>query len=588
MKRLIASATIVSTVFLASNVYADELEPFTVTGELINIGPDLKVIDSSNEDQTTEETSAEGPQAISVVISRTDSNDDGSSEYVEIASGSFKSGRVALEANVGEPTNVLVSVDGISDSPLIREAIATPGGSLRFVVFDYAFERIDDELLFVGNSRLAAESEAKFTIWGDLSSITDKDLSVAIAEIQPRSGGHTQGSIVPTSYPVFLDNGKFLFEGLVSEPLVVAVSVRTPGREYWGMVNVVVEPNARIKISPSKSSSSFTPNFASSLTANSETNGSMHAKIIESWQNSPEYLAKMEEYAEAIRIEQQAAKIEQQAAKIVQQAASTETNDPNGEAQEETTDTSKETIPDPYDIYREMEAIKNSVLSQIITNMEDPITALLAMEIGAPEARQLEMWDKLADVLDEDLVGRRVLPRRDSLEKQIKLNANAESIVEGQVAPEFTLANLEGEEVALSDVLSQNEFVLVDFWASWCGPCIVTIPKLKELHSEYKDDGFEIVFVSIDEEYDDWKGESDRQELPWVNVGDLNGWHAKTAVDYGVQWIPTEFALDSEGKIFDREVSPEELESLLADRFGDSQEQEDSGESSVESDVKSP
>ena len=210
------------------------------------------------------------------------------------------------------------------------------------------------------------------------------------------------------------------------------------------------------------------------------------------------------------------------------------------------------------------------------------MAALLAMEIGALEARQLEMWDKLAEVIDEDLVGRRVLPRRDSLEKQIKLNANAESIVEGQVAPKFTLANLEGEEVALSDVLSENEFVLVDFWASWCGPCIVTIPKLKELHSEYKDDGFEIVFVSIDEEYDDWKGESDRQELPWVNVGDLNGWHAKTAVDYGVQWIPTEFALDSEGKIFDREVSPEELESLLADRFGGGEQTEETDESSVE------
>ena len=581
MKRLIGLVTIVFTVFLATNGYADKLQPFTVTGELINIGPDLKVIDESSEDQITEEKSAEGVHTPSVVISYTDSNVDGTLKNVEIASGSFEDGRIALEALIDEPIDVRISVVGLGDEPLILDTIPTPGRSLEFVVFDYASERIDDQILRVGESRLSVESKAKFTIFGDLSSITDKDLSVALAEIQPRSGGHKEGSIVPTSYPVFLDNGKFLFEGVVSEPLVVWVSVRTPGREYWGMVNVVVEPGAHIKISPSKASSSFSPNFASSLMANSELKGSMHAKVIESWQNSPEYLAKMDEYAEAI-------KIEHQAAKIVQQAASTEIDDESSEAHEETTDTSVETIPDPYDIYQEMEAIKNSVLSSIIANMEEPIAALLAMEIGAPEARQLEMWDKLAEVIDEDLVGRRVLPRRDSLEKQIKLNANAESIVEGQVAPGFTLANLEGEEVALSDVLSENEFVLVDFWASWCGPCIVTIPKLKELHSEYKDDGFEIVFVSIDEEYDDWKGESDRQELPWVNVGDLNGWHAKTAVDYGVQWIPTEFALDSEGKIFDREVSPEELESLLADRFGVTESQENSSESSVDDDVESP
>ena len=569
MKRLIASATFVFTVLLATNSYADVLEPFTISGELINIGPDLKVIDRSEENQTTEEKSAEGFQAPSVVISYTDSNYDGTLKNVEIASGSFEDGRIALEALIDEPIDVLVSVVGLGDEPLTLNAIPTPGKTLEFVVFNYASERIDDQILRVGDSRLSVESDAKFTIFGDLSSITDKDLSVALAEIQPRSGGHKQGSIVPTSSPVFLDDGKFLFEGLVSEPLVVGVSVRTPGREYWGIVNAVVEPGARIKISPSKSSSSFSPNFASALMANSEKNGSMHATVIESWQNNPEYLAKMEEYAEAIKIEHQ--------------AASTET----GEANEENTDTLEETIPRPYDVYKEMELIKNSVLSSIITNMDEPMAALLAMEIGAPEARQLEMWDKLANVLDEELVGRRVLPRRESREKQIRLSGNASTVVEGHIAPEFKLANLEGEEVALSDVLAENEFVFVDFWASWCGPCIVTIPKLKELHSEYKDAGFEIVFVSIDEEYDDWKGESDRQELPWVNVGDLNGWLAKTAVDYGVQWIPTEFALDSEGKIFDREVSPEELESLLIDRFGNSDEQEETDESSVGDDVKS-
>lgn len=68
------------------------------------------------------------------------------------------------------------------------------------------------------------------------------------------------------------------------------------------------------------------------------------------------------------------------------------------------------------------------------------------------------------------------------------------------------------------DVLAENEVVLVDFWASWCVPCIASIPKLKELYADYQDKGFEIVFVSIDDEYDDWKNESDKQELAWINL----------------------------------------------------------------------
>ena len=574
MKRLITSATLVLTVFLATSGYADQLKPFIVTGELINIGMDLKVIERSKKDQTTEEKSGEGSQSPSVVITRMESNEDGTSMDVEVASSSFEDGRVELEANIGEPTKVLVSVHGIGDRPLTLKTMASPGESLSFVALDYASERIDDELLFVGTSRLYEESEAKFTISGDLSSITDKDLSVAIVEITSTSGKTLEGSIVATSNPIFLDDGAFLFEGIAHEPLAVFVSVHTPEFNYWGVVDVIVEPGARIKISPSTTSSSFHQNRASDLMANSETKGSMHAKVIESWQNNDKYLAKLDEYAATIKREQQ--------------KTSTETDDETDEAQEVTTDTPEESIPDSYDIFQEMESIKNSVLSPMITNMEDPMVALLAMEIGVPEARQLKMWDKLAEVLDADLIERRVQPRREARAKQIRLANNVEHIVEGQAAPDFTLANLEGGLVTLSDVLSKNEFVLVDFWDSRCGPCIASIPKLKELYTEYQDYGFEIVFVSIDEEYDDWKGESERQEIPWVNVGDLNGWLAQTAVDYGVQWIPTEFALDSKGKILGRNVSLEELENLLTDRFRDSDEKEETDEQSVGDDEKSP
>ena len=206
------------------------------------------------------------------------------------------------------------------------------------------------------------------------------------------------------------------------------------------------------------------------------------------------------------------------------------------------------------------------------------MAALLAMEIGAGHwmeySRKLENWYTLASVLEEDVVSRRVVPQREALQKQFDVATNAESIVEGQSAPDFTLANLEGDEIALYEVLASNEVVLVNFWASWCAPCIDKLPKLNELHSEYQNEGFEIVFVSIDDTYEEWKVGSEKHDVSGLNVGDLHGFLADTPVAYGVQSIPTEFLLDSKGEILDRDVTPDELKSLLVDHFGDANSQE--------------
>ena len=124
------------------------------------------------------------------------------------------------------------------------------------------------------------------------------------------------------------------------------------------------------------------------------------------------------------------------------------------------------------------------------------------------------------------------------------------------------------------DVLANHAVVLVDFWASWCGPCVEKLPKLKELRTQYKDRGFEIVFVSIDDTYDDWKEGSEKHEIPGINVGDLHGFLATTPVDYGVEWIPTEFLIDPEGEILDRELTNAELEEFLVNHFDSTKQQE--------------
>ncbi len=571
MKKLLIFPIWVSGALFATSVYATESQTFTMTGERIVVDEGLQIVDISAENQLSTADHPDGSSSPSVVVTQTNFNSEGLPVTVEVASGSFEDGKVTLEGTISERTSLLVSVDGINEKPITMKAVVDPGESLSFVILDYMSHYYEDKLLLVGASRLDKGSEAMFKVSGDLSAITDKDLSVAIAELEVRSYGPRDDVLVLSSEAVLLRDGKFSFEGIASEPLLLAIDVTTveagtvSAHKYRGIADVIAEPGARIRISPSKSSSSFSKNFASELMAYSETEGSMHAKVVESWQNSASYLEKMDQYAKAIEFEQK--------------EAAAETNNESAEAQKESTDSTEIEAVDPLAVYREMEGIMASVLSELAQDMSDPIAALLAMELGAPEAYQLEMWDKLIDTLDGDIAERRAVPRRKAREKQVNLSRNSELVVEGYMAPEFTLSNLNGEEVTLYDVLADNELVLVDFWASWCGPCIVKIPGLKELHSEYKEDGFEIVFVAITDEYDDWKDESDRQEFPWINVGDLDGgWHAQTAVDYGVEWIPTEFVVKADGEILDRLLTNDELEEFLASHFGRELKQEGTDE----------
>lgn len=554
MQRLVGSAFVVFVSFLAATCHADESQPLTVSGKVIRIGKDSKIVNEEIGARTQEENIRDRSQEPSVVITQTVLDDKGFPLTKEVASASFKNGAVQIKGMIDEQSSVLISVDNVGEETLSLNAVAVPGEHLSFAVLDYVSPRRKDRILQVGKSKINQHSGAKFTIQGDLSPIKDRDLSAATAEIRFMSGILPIGSVAPTSTSVLLDDGKFQFEGIVSEPMVLQVHVKALNLgEYWGIAHLVVEPDARLKISPSKTSSSVSRNKASELKATSEVVGSIHGELVESWQNSTVYLAKMDEFAEAINKQEQETPIHTEA---------------------EIQDMKENSKVDPYEIFSELESIKHAVLSSIVKKLEDPMAALLAMELGAPQSRQFEEWDRLAEVLDADLVERRVKPQYSNRMKQRKSARNSELVVKGQTAPAFSLSNLQGEEVGLSDVLAENEVVLVDFWASWCAPCIASIPKLKELYADYQDKGFEIVFVSIDDEYDDWKNESDKQELAWINLGDLDGgFLAHTAVEYGVLSIPTKFVLNKNGEILDRTIDTDKLKHLLAEQLGNPSKQ---------------
>ncbi|HAL53576.1 TlpA family protein disulfide reductase [Sphingobacterium multivorum] len=144
------------------------------------------------------------------------------------------------------------------------------------------------------------------------------------------------------------------------------------------------------------------------------------------------------------------------------------------------------------------------------------------------------------------------------LNKKVKAQPQLEI---GKSLPIFELANDNGNLVSLEDF--RGKYVLVEFWASWCGPCRKEFPLLQSLYSEYKSKNFEILAVSIDESRMDWLTAINNEKLLWTNVRDKGGFSGELYQIFGLKGVPDNFLLDKEGKIVARNLRSSELKKVL-------------------------
>lgn len=135
----------------------------------------------------------------------------------------------------------------------------------------------------------------------------------------------------------------------------------------------------------------------------------------------------------------------------------------------------------------------------------------------------------------------------------------------GAAAPDISGPSPEGETITLSSL--RGKVVLIDFWASWCGPCRKENPNVVRLYNEYKDKGFEILGVSLDRTQSRWEQAISADKLTWLHISDLKGWQSKYAKQYGVSSIPQTVLLDANGNIIARNLRGGALAAKLKEIF---------------------
>lgn len=140
----------------------------------------------------------------------------------------------------------------------------------------------------------------------------------------------------------------------------------------------------------------------------------------------------------------------------------------------------------------------------------------------------------------------------------------------GSPAPDFTAETLEGNTIQLSD--HEGEVVILEFWATWCGPCIPDVPHLKKLYDKYEDENVQLIGISLDHELNKLEEFIENREMDWPQIWQEEGWDGPVADLYNVTGIPDSYVIDQEGTIVAKDVDAKKLDETVGDLLSENRE----------------
>lgn len=333
-----------------------------------------------------------------------------------------------------------------------------------------------------------------------------------------------QGITIATA-PVV--NGKFTIEGTATQPIIATIG----NADEHLLIGMILE-NATYKFTVKDGEATL-------------SGGPIH-DLVYAYQKNPQYVALMKEYAKLFA----------------------DDNDIDMENEAMLTK-----LRDKSDsLLRLLLQIEQPHLGSIIDGQYPASTRLMALCLSSdykryPTEKRLALFDTFEKELGKH-------PDIDNWRQVIKENEAAEAmqatVQPGNQFKELLAHDQNGKTIKLSEVVAKNKFTILEFWASWCGPCRAEIPNLKKAYDKYKSMGLEIVSVSIDEQKESWlKALKDEGPTPWINCIDQQAFKSENVKNYGISGIPSSFLISKDGVIMaiNQELREFELDRTLAKFF---------------------
>lgn len=477
-------------------------------------------------------TPSEQPISISVSSRVTEENNE--LTRVSLANGQLVDGELKLDRQVTEPTEIVISVKFVTDEITRRiVTVLSPAAKIEFVVIQRASSYGNRwDVLLKREANRSLDENRKFSVEGDLNQLLDS--SPELVQVSLRSEPSLLDGSGDTMRfgPVFAEDGAFSVKGDLEKPTLFIIEISHGARVAveTQRLYAILEPGVNYDLV------SWGNHGKIAVRADRD---SMHSRLVSNWQFNPEVVAiintRKEELLDARwGMEREAVEeYEREQIRNYQVAEQCEHVKLSNDV--------KLRFIEPYEYSYQNTADQivtswSDSFQQILRDTQDPELARMILELSWRQLlddeiiRTVEMDDRvailidlleaLAPIMDKELVEDFITPKIEALMEGESTKMKISSVRPGQLAPKFTLTTISGDEVSLSEVVNENELVLVVFWASWCHWCTRGFPEFKRMYSKNKDRGFEIVTVSIDESFAEWKTASKARDLRWIDLGD--------------------------------------------------------------------